>query len=57
MLAEHFSDYLFARSTGHFATLMSLINRGCLRAIRGGHFQGDATGDRVLLNGTKASAQ
>ncbi|MCQ8769694.1 AAA family ATPase [Streptomyces telluris] len=37
MLAEDLSDYLFARSTGHFASLMSLINRGCLRAIRRGH--------------------
>jgi hypothetical protein len=37
MLAEDLSDHLFARSTGHFASLMSLINRGCLRAIRGGH--------------------
>ncbi|WPB90641.1 hypothetical protein R8789_16245 [Streptomyces malaysiensis] len=37
MLAEDLSDYLYARSTGHFASLMSLINRGCLRAIRHGH--------------------
>lgn len=37
MLAEDLSDYLYARSTGHFASLMSLINRGCLRAIRSGH--------------------
>lgn len=37
MLAEDLSDYLYARSTGHFASLMSLINRGCLRAIRRGH--------------------
>lgn len=37
MLAEELSDYLYARSTGHFASLMSLINRGCLRAIRRGH--------------------
>ncbi|MGW2981488.1 AAA family ATPase [Streptomyces humidus] len=36
MLAEDLSDYLFARSTGHFASLMALINRGCLRAIRTG---------------------
>ncbi|MEU7205399.1 hypothetical protein [Streptomyces sp. NPDC045470] len=31
------ADYLFARFAGHFASLMSLINRGCLRAIRSGH--------------------
>ncbi|MFJ7773372.1 AAA family ATPase [Streptomyces sp. NPDC097107] len=37
MLAQDLSDYLFARSTGHFASLMALINRGCLRAIRSGH--------------------
>lgn len=37
MLAEDLSDYLYARSTGHFASLMALINRGCLRAIRTGH--------------------
>lgn len=37
MLARDLSDYLYARSTGHFASLMALINRGCLRAIRSGH--------------------
>ena len=36
MLANDLSDYLYARSTGHFASLMALINRGCLRAIRHG---------------------
>lgn len=36
MLADDLSDYLYARSTGHFASLMALINRGCLRAIRSG---------------------
>ena len=34
MLADDLSDYLYERSTGHFASLMALINRGCLRAIR-----------------------
>ncbi|HCU91575.1 MAG TPA: hypothetical protein DHU96_01975 [Actinobacteria bacterium] len=34
MLADGLADYLFARSTGHFASLMALISRGCLRAIR-----------------------
>ncbi|MGW4838613.1 AAA family ATPase [Streptomyces globisporus] len=34
MLADDLSDYLFARSTGHIGSLMTLINRGCQRAIR-----------------------
>ncbi len=34
MLAEDLGDYLFARSTGHFASLMTLIARGCQRAIK-----------------------
>jgi hypothetical protein len=34
MLADDLSDYLFARSTGHFQSLMTLITRGCSRAIR-----------------------
>lgn len=37
MLADDLSDYLLARSSGHFASLMALINRGCLRAIRTRH--------------------
>ncbi|MFI0915366.1 AAA family ATPase [Streptomyces abikoensis] len=36
MLADDLSDYLFARSTGHIGSLMTLINRGCQRAIRRG---------------------
>jgi hypothetical protein len=36
MLADDLSDYLFARSTGHFASLMSLIGRGCYRAVKNG---------------------
>jgi hypothetical protein len=42
MLADDLSDYLFARCSGHFASLMALINRGCLRAIRTGHERLDA---------------
>jgi len=42
MLADDLSDYLFARSSGHFASLMALITRGCLRAIRTGHERLDA---------------
>ncbi|MET8453997.1 ATP-binding protein [Streptomyces sp. NPDC005209] len=37
MLADDLSDYLLARSSGHFASFMALINRGCLRAIRTRH--------------------
>ncbi|GAA2582056.1 AAA family ATPase [Streptomyces tubercidicus] len=36
MIADDLSDYLFARSTGHIGSLMTLINRGCQRAIRTG---------------------
>ncbi len=39
MLADELSDYLYTRSTGHFASLMTLISRGCLRAIRSGQEQ------------------
>ena len=36
MLVDELSDYLFARSTGHIGSLMTLINRGCQRAVRTG---------------------
>jgi hypothetical protein len=36
MLANDLSDELFARSTGHIGSLMTLINRGCQRAVRTG---------------------
>ncbi len=36
MLADQLADYLYARSTGHFASLMTLITRGCRRAIQTG---------------------
>lgn len=36
MLADGLSDYLFARSTGHIGSLMTLVNRGCQRAVRTG---------------------
>jgi hypothetical protein len=42
MLADELSDYLFTRCTGHFASLMTLITRACLRAIRTGHEHLDA---------------
>lgn len=36
MFVDDLSDYLFARSTGHIGSLMTLINRGCQRAVRSG---------------------
>jgi len=36
MIAQDLSDYLFARSTGHIGSLMTLINRGYQRAVRTG---------------------
>jgi hypothetical protein len=36
MVADDLSEYLFARSTGHIGSLMTLINRGCQRAVRTG---------------------
>jgi len=36
MIAADLPEYLFARSSGHFASLMSLISRGCYRAARTG---------------------
>ncbi|WP_410646350.1 hypothetical protein [Amycolatopsis sp. cmx-4-54] len=52
MLADGLSDYLFARSTGHIGSLMTLINRGCQRAIRTGteHLS------KELLDGVKNDA-
>ncbi|MEU9521767.1 AAA family ATPase [Streptomyces sp. NPDC048224] len=43
MLADELPDYLFARSTGHIGSLMTLINRGCQRAVRSG-------AERLTLN-------
>lgn len=37
MLARDLADYLWARSTGHFQSLMTLITRGNSRSIRTGH--------------------
>ena len=36
MIADELCDYLYARSTGHIGSLMTLINRGCQRAVRSG---------------------
>ncbi|MEU0877495.1 TniB family NTP-binding protein [Lentzea sp. NPDC005914] len=52
MLADALSDYLFARSTGHIGSLMTLINRGCQRAVR----TGAERLDEELLNGVKNDA-
>lgn len=51
MLADDLSDYLFARSTGHIGSLMTLINRGCQRAVRTGAERLDADLlDRVKID-------
>jgi len=42
MIADDLSDYLFARSTRHIGSLMTLINRGCQRAVRTGAERLDA---------------
>ncbi|MEV0784677.1 TniB family NTP-binding protein [Streptomyces sp. NPDC050423] len=49
MIADELSDYLFARSTGHIGSLMTLINRGCQRAVR----TGVERLDKKLLNQVK----
>jgi hypothetical protein len=36
MVSGDLQGYLFTRSSGHFASLTSLISRGCYRAIRTG---------------------
>ena len=36
VLADDLAGYLFARTTGHIGSLMTLINRGAQRAIRSG---------------------
>ncbi|MFJ7246348.1 TniB family NTP-binding protein [Kitasatospora sp. NPDC098652] len=52
MLADDLADYLLARSSGHFASLMALINRGCYRAIRTGAERLDVE----LMNSVKNDA-
>jgi hypothetical protein len=56
MLADELSDYLFARSTGHFASLMTLISRGCRRAIRTGTEQLTTTLMDAVRNDAAAEA-
>ncbi len=36
MVSDDLADYLYARSTGHFASLMTLLARGCQRAVKSG---------------------
>ncbi|MGW6880248.1 AAA family ATPase [Streptomyces goshikiensis] len=52
MLADDLSDYLFARSSGHIGSLMTLINRGCQRAVR----TGAEYVDTRLMEGVKNDA-
>ncbi|MBS2964768.1 ATP-binding protein [Actinocrinis puniceicyclus] len=52
MIADELSDYLFARTTGHIGSLMTLINRGCQRAIR----TGAERLDRELMDRVKNDA-
>ena len=56
MLADDLPDYLFARSTGHFASLMALISRGCLRAVRTGAERLDAALMDQVKNDAAAEA-
>ncbi|MET9765613.1 AAA family ATPase [Streptomyces sp. NPDC006372] len=49
MLADDLFDHLFIRSSGHIGSLMTLINRGCQRAVR----TGTERLDEDLLNGVK----
>jgi len=52
MLADELPDYLFARSTGHIGSLMTLITRGCQRAVR----TGAERLDRELMDKVKNGA-
>lgn len=52
MLADKLPDYLFARSTGHIGSLMTLVNRGCQRAVR----TGTERLDRELMDKVKNDA-
>ena len=56
MLADDLPDYLFARSSGHFASLMALISRGCLRAIRTGTERLDTSLMDLVKNDAAAEA-
>ncbi len=49
MLAGDLAAYLFSRSTGHFASLMTILMRGCRRAVR----TGEEALTKELLDGVK----
>ncbi|MEA2901628.1 MAG: hypothetical protein QOH36_1515 [Actinomycetota bacterium] len=49
MVAEDLAGYLYSRSTGHFASLMTILMRGCQRAVR----TGQERLTRELLDGVK----
>ena len=49
MVADDLAGYLYGRSTGHFASLMTFIIRGCRRAIR----TGEERLTKELLDGVK----
>ncbi|OON82083.1 TniB family NTP-binding protein [Streptomyces tsukubensis] len=52
MLANELSDYFYARTTGHIGSLMTLVNRGCQRAVRTGTERLDVE----ILNSVKIDA-
>ncbi|MFE5284842.1 ATP-binding protein [Nocardia sp. NPDC056611] len=57
MLADVLSDYLFARSTGIIGSLITVINRGCQRAIRQGvECLDEKLLDKVKIDGAAESA-
>ncbi|MEU5547789.1 AAA family ATPase [Streptomyces sioyaensis] len=49
ILADELSNYLFARTTGHIGSLMTLINRGAQRAVR----RGEENLTKALLDSVK----
>jgi hypothetical protein len=58
MLADELSDYLFARSTGHIGSLMTLVIRGCHRAVRtGAEYLDRALLDRVRTDAASEKAR
>ncbi|MCH9733544.1 MAG: ATP-binding protein [Actinomycetia bacterium] len=58
MIADDLCDYLYARSTGHIGSLMTLINRGCQRAVRSGEEKLTAELlDRVKIDAASETAR
>ncbi|MDX3800814.1 TniB family NTP-binding protein [Streptomyces sp. AK04-3B] len=52
MLADDLSDYFYVRTKGHIGSLMTLVNRGCQRAVR----EGTERLDKELLDRVKIDA-